>query len=635
MKKRIAVLMFSAMLICGIAQAASFIDPSNPNIQYRGRWDYSNPSAPWCHAKSSTIIVKFQGTSIAANFSGGTSDYIRVIIDDDALGSIKILTPAGLATLASGLSDTNHTIEIVKETDLDRITFRGFELDDGKSLILPPTRPPRKIEFYGDSNQAGDSSESERNDGDIALRGNYYTYPAIIARMFDAEYVNFSKSGSTIGSTDTAHNRIDWSSSSPLWDFNKFQADLVIVNVGANDKGPERRKKDKYHAFLDDLRAEHPRAHIMLYNAYGWSFSEPANFIHEVIAERNDPDMSSAVFPWVFAQWHGCQYEHAGMAMYLADHLQATLGWNPVAPQDVSSGFGRDGDVANGSFEEVAPFGAWGWRYFDDPGVSREYDPSGAYDGDYYLRLSDGAHSQQTNPCDSGETVTLTAWMRGASTGDQVNMTIDFRDQGDGGREVAPVVAFTDTKTLTTSWAEYSFAATAPASGNPIFGTRVTFTAAAGDTIDIDYVSQTTGSGSTCGDETCDPGEDLCNCPEDCGTPPSTETSSTDGMDNDCDTDTDCDDSDCLGDPACPTCGDLTCDSDEDQCNCPDDCGTPPSTETSCTDEVDNDCDNYTDCDDSDCDGNPACPDCLPKRADCTDNAKCCSGTCLPAGKCK
>jgi len=584
MKKRIAVLMFCAMLICGIAQAASFIDPSNPNIQYRGRWDYSNRSAPWCHAKSSTIIANFQGTSIAVNFSGGTSDYIRVIIDDDAQGSVKIPTPVGLTTLVSGLSDTIHKIKIVKETDQGRMTFNGFRLDDGKSLNSPPPSPTRKIEFYGDSNQAGYSLESERNDSDVALRGNYYTYPAIVARMFNAEYVNFSKSGSTIGSTDTAHNRIDWSSSTPLWDFNNFQADLVVLNVGANDKGPERRKKDKYHAFLDDLRAEHPNAHIMLYNAFGWSFSEPANFIHEVIAEQGDPNMSSAVFPWVFAQWHGCQYDHAGMAMYLADHLQATLGWTPVAPQDVFSGFGRDGDVANGSFEEVAPFGGWGWRYFDDPGVSREYDPSGAhdggaYDGDYYLRLSDGAHSQQTNPCDSGETVTLTAWMRGASNGDQVDMTIDFRDQGDGGREVAPVAAFTDTKTLTTSWAEYSFAATAPTSGNPIFGTRITFTAAAGDTVDIDDVSQTTGSGSTCGDETCDPGENQCNCPEDCGT--------------------------------------------------------PPPTETVCDDGIDEDCDNDTDCDDIDCDGDQSCPDCLPKRAACTDNAECCSGTCLPAGKCK
>jgi hypothetical protein len=140
-----------------------------------------------------------------------------------------------------------------------------------------------------------------------------------------------------------------------------------------------------------------------------------------------------------------------------------------------------------------------------------------------------------------------------------------------------------------------------------------------------------------CGDGTCDPGEDQCNCPDDCGTPPSTETSCTDGVDNDCDTYTDCDDSDCDTDPACmePFCGDDTCDPDEDQCNCPEDCGTPPSTETSCTDGVDNDCDTYTDCDDSDCDGDPACPDCVEKGGACTADADCCSGDCLPAGRCK
>jgi sialate O-acetylesterase len=140
----------------------------------------------------------------------------------------------------------------------------------------------------------------------------------------------------------------------------------------------------------------------------------------------------------------------------------------------------------------------------------------------------------------------------------------------------------------------------------------------------------------SCGDTYCDIGEDQCNCPDDCGTPPSTETNCTDGIDNDCGGGTDCDDSDCDTDPACvePYCGDANCDPGEDQCNCSDDCGTPPSTETNCTDGIDNDCGGGTDCDDSDCDGDPACPDCLPKNAPCTDNIECCSGNCLPAGKC-
>ena len=576
------------------------------------------------------------------NFTFSSSnDSIRFILDDDGPGSVKLLRPDGLTTLASGLSDTNHKIEILKETSLGRITFNGLELDDGKSLNSPPARPPRKIEYYGDSIQVGLSLESERNDEDEALRGVYYNYTGITSRMFDAEFTNMSRSGATISQCHASYDRIDWNTSTPLWDFNNFQPDLVVVGIGANDLGPVRKKKADYHDFLDDLRATHPNAHIMLYNGYGWSVAnEPAGFTHEVIAERGDPDMSSAIYPWLFEQGHPCETDHSGIAMYLAEHIEATLGWTPVAPQDVFSGFGVGGDVANGSFEEVAPFGGWGWRYFDDPGVSRVYDPSGAYDGDYYLRLSDGAESQQSNPCDSGEMVTLTAWMAGANNGDQVTMTIEFRDGNDGGRALEPpVVLYSDTKTLTTDWVEYSFSATAPSPADPIVATRVHFIAGAGDTVDIDYVSQTTGSGgSYCDDGTCDPGEDQCNCPEDCGTPPSTETDCTDGIDEDCDTYTDCDDSDCDTDPACidPYCGDETCDPGEDQCNCPDDCGTPPSTETSCTDGIDNDCDLDTDCDDIDCDGDPACPDCGLPGDPCTTGADCCSGRCNTGlGQCK
>jgi lysophospholipase L1-like esterase len=56
-----------------------------------------------------------------------------------------------------------------------------------------------------------------------------------------------------------------------------------------------------------------------------------------------------------------------------------------------------------------------------------------------------------------------------------------------------------------------------------------------------------------------------------------------------------------------PVCGDGNCDAGEDKCSCPDDCGTPPSTETLCNNGEDDDCDGYADCADSDCDGDPAC----------------------------
>lgn len=58
-----------------------------------------------------------------------------------------------------------------------------------------------------------------------------------------------------------------------------------------------------------------------------------------------------------------------------------------------------------------------------------------------------------------------------------------------------------------------------------------------------------------------------------------------------------------------PPCPNGTCDPGETPCNCPQDCGPPPSSETNCTDGIDNDCDGYADCADPDCASNVlACP---------------------------
>ncbi len=501
MSTRVLVLMLcSIMLPAGTVQAVSTIDPSDPNILYTGRWDSSTPSQPWSYWIGSSIIVNFEGTGIAARFFAGWGsdpDYLRIIIDDDVANSIKI--PVGTAeatyTLASGLSDSVHKIEIVKETDQSIWTFFRFELDDGKSLTSPPARPPRRIEFYGDSNLAGNSLESEMNQSGGHLRGSYNGYAGIVSRMFDAEYHNLSRSGATISGINGVYNRVDYWAPAPTWDFNDFPADVVVVGLGANNlPAPKPSIKSEYHAFLDDLRAVHPDAHIVLYNGWGWDYDEPANYTDEVIAERGDPNMSSAIFPWIFEQWHGCEYDHAGMAQLLADHLTSVLGWSQ-GPRDVMNGYGMNGDVANGGFEEVAPFGGYGWRYYTHAGVSRVYDPAGAHEDSYYLRLENGAESHQPIPAVAGETFNLNMWMRGAQDGDRVVVYMDFRDQE---MWTPPLQNSLETKTLTTNWQLYSMTATAPTgTANPVFHHRVTFKAYPGSIVDIDGVAMSAPTGVT------------------------------------------------------------------------------------------------------------------------------------------
>lgn len=98
--------------------------------------------------------------------------------------------------------------------------------------------------------------------------------------------------------------------------------------------------------------------------------------------------------------------------------------------------------------------------------------------------------------------------------------------------------------------------------------------------------------GPTCGDATCGASETTCSCATDCGAPPTTETSCGDGLDEDCDGATDCTDTDCATAPSCTsTCdNDSVCEAGEDCTNCSADCasvtGGQPSKRYCCGDGI-------------------------------------------------
>ena len=64
------------------AVAATSVSPSDPNIQYMGRVDFSNPEAPTFGWACTTITVTFQGTSLQGIFRDSTGrDYLQVMVD--------------------------------------------------------------------------------------------------------------------------------------------------------------------------------------------------------------------------------------------------------------------------------------------------------------------------------------------------------------------------------------------------------------------------------------------------------------------------------------------------------------------------------------------------------------------------
>ncbi len=465
------------------------IRPADPLLRYVGRWDFTDPEFPRVGWQGARLEFMFEGSAASVVLDAGSAtEYFRVIVDGDRAHGLRFAATPGAVSyhLATDLPSGVHRVELVKETDAGSgSTLHGLALQ-GFALLEPPPAAMRRIEFYGDSGVAGDSLTSERNASGWKHVGCDLSYAGIVARAFAADYHNVSISGETIAAMQTHYDRRFRDDPAPSWDFTEFPADVVVVDLGSNDifEVGKAQVKQRYVALLDRLRAAHSDAHIVLFCSRGWSKREPANYAGDVVARYGDRNVSFATFPWLFERYHGCEYDHAGAAAYLVAHLTARLGWE-AQPLDVMSGFGSGGDVANGGFEAIAPFGGFGWRYRDDPGVARVVDVARAYEGSCYLRLDAGSTVHQPNPASDGQTVTVTLRLRGASPADRLLLTIDFRDQEQGS---APLKSETRSLDVTTEWAEYTVTAVAPAApADPVFQTRLTLTVDQG-TIDVDGI---------------------------------------------------------------------------------------------------------------------------------------------------
>jgi hypothetical protein len=418
----VGVLLFSGTRAYGVVR----ISPENPDLRYTGRWNFDDPSLPWVGWQGSSIMVSFEGTAVSIEMSGTHTDQYRVIIDGIPENDRRYFSPQPTThVLAQGLDDGVHTMELVKETFYGMSYFHGLDVE-GTGILPLPERPDLRIEFYGDSNTDGTSIYSEKDQGDM---GTYYAFPSMLTRMLGAEMNIQSVGGARLyGTGDNCVGSFifsqDYYTQDPEYR-SGFDPHIIVVNAGANDiwESSKSAIKNKYKDVVFDLRLVYgDSVQIILMNGYGWDIRETANYTHEVVDELGDPNLSVCLFPWLWEQWHGSQWDHSGQAHILLDHIN-TLNpeWGQVNPGDIADGFGRNWDLANGSFEHSAPFGGFGWRYFED-GVERIYDPAEAADGDYYIRLETGEEVHQPTdatgdflpgPTQGGETYYITAMIRG------------------------------------------------------------------------------------------------------------------------------------------------------------------------------------------------------------------------------
>jgi hypothetical protein len=344
--------------VATICLAQQLVPFNDHHISYEGRVAFKKEAAELIWPGTS-IRVNFVGTGISGRFKDSdTSNYYNVIIDRDSIYKIHFDTSNRIYQLASGLKNGKHAIQIFKRTEWDkgRTWFYGFEFSNKVTLLNPPARPKRKIEFYGNSITCGYAIEDATNDSPIGyFENNYDAYAAMTARHFNAQYHCIAKSGIGIMLSwfplimPEMYDRLDPEDPKSKWDFSKYIPDLVIVNLFQNDswivnmpdheqfknrfgtKAPDETYIVKsYKQFVQTLRRKYPRAKIicMLGNMDITRKESPwPGYVQKAVSQLKDKKIFTFFVPYKETPGHPKTGEQKLLAQGLIKFIGVHIQW--------------------------------------------------------------------------------------------------------------------------------------------------------------------------------------------------------------------------------------------------------------------------------------------------------------------
>jgi lysophospholipase L1-like esterase len=252
----------------------------NKNIRYVGRVNFSNKLKPRIWAPGVYIKARFKGSycEIILNDEvrgGNNHNYLEIVIDDGKPYRIQTTGKENVIKVPGGLTDTEHTILICKDTEsnIGYIDFIGFRCE---SLLPLPPRPKRKIEYFGDSITSGtgmDQSVIACDKGQWYDQHNaYMSYGARTSRNLNADWQLSALAG--VGLIHSCCNmkvvlpqiydKVLLAADSISWNFKNYQPDVVSICIGQND-GPQDSTLfcGTYVKLITSIRQHYPKADII------------------------------------------------------------------------------------------------------------------------------------------------------------------------------------------------------------------------------------------------------------------------------------------------------------------------------------------------------------------------------------
>lgn len=353
-------ILFLSFISTEVISQKNFIPFNHPNLVYEGRIGTLEQKAAEFYWSGTSVSIDFEGSEIRVIMNeefGG--NYYDVILDGEFYSTIQPDTSLSNYLIAENLTNSVHTLEMVKRTEYTRgkSWFYGFELSSNSKIFPKSDSKKHKIEYYGDSITAGYSVDDySGNDSPDSIHTNYrLSYAHLIAEYFNAEQYCVCRSGIgiTISWFPTIMPEI-WDLTNPSdpksnWEFSNFTPDLVIVNLLQNDSWiinlpdhpsfktfygniapTEKELIEGYANFLQKIRSKYPETTIIatLGNMdITREGSEWPSYVDAAVASLNDQNIYTTFTPYKNTSGHPKVEEQKLIAENLISFIEKNLGW--------------------------------------------------------------------------------------------------------------------------------------------------------------------------------------------------------------------------------------------------------------------------------------------------------------------